>query len=103
MDQLQMRHENTDLANEICRHRIGQLQPEKIFDLRAEDEHSDTTGEPDGYGIGNVFNHRAQASKTHDQEDDSGHDRANEEIAGAVLLADAVKDDTESAGTTSDG
>src|SRR5689334_7237731 len=103
MDQLQIRREDADFANEICGHRSGQLQPKVIVDLSAEDENRNTAGETNRDWIGDEFDHRAQASESHDQEDNSSHDGADEEIAGAVLLADTVNDDDERTRRAADG
>src|SRR5215813_6516279 len=98
-----MGREDVDFAGEIRGDRVGYLEPEVVLDLSAEDENGDAAGEADCDWIRDVFDHRAETGESHDQQDDSCHDCADEQIARAVLLADAVQDNDESAGRAANG
>ena len=70
--------------------------------LGGEDGEGDTAGEAHHDGVGNEADDGAQFENAHQQENDARHDSGDGQSFDAVLLDDAVHDDDERAGGTSD-
>ena len=84
------------LFDELRWHFID-LQTEKILDLRREKQHRNPAGEAHRYGVGNVFDHRAEPGHPHEQQKNAGDDCADCQIIEPVLHPDSVKNNDESA------
>lgn len=98
---MQMAGVGLPLLDEIRGHR-AHLQSEKVLHLTGEDDHRDPRCEACDDGIGNELDQRTHARQPEDHEDGAGDQRADDKSFVAVLCDDAVDDDHERAGGTTD-
>ena len=84
------------LGDERGGHR-AHLQAEEVADLAREDDQRDAGREPDGHGIGDELDRAAHAHEPEDDEDDSGHQRGDEQPVHPVALHHAGDDHDERA------
>lgn len=80
----------------------GHFQPEKVLDLRSENEDGNAGGKTHRYQIGNVFDDCPQPRQARHQQNHSRHDGAYGKILGAVFGVDPVEDDDERPGRPTD-
>lgn len=73
-------------------------QSAEVFNLRAENEDGDAAGKPRRDGVRDIFDHRSQARRTHDEQYHSGHNGTDGKIGGSVLGINAIQNDDERAG-----
>ncbi len=80
----------------------GVVRPREILDLRGGDQQRNAVGESDGDRARDVFDGGAQASKSHDEQQNSGHDPHQREAADSEAGNDAGHDDDKSARGSAD-
>ncbi|MCY1359437.1 hypothetical protein D9M69_460080 [compost metagenome] len=68
--------------------RFGQLQAEQVLDLQGGDDDADAGGEPQGDWIRDELDQPAEACQAHDDQDQPGHQGAEQQSAQAELLGD---------------
>lgn len=85
-----------DLLDEVRRHLLN-VKPENIFELACKNDQRDAGGEADRDRIGDVFDDRAKAERTHEDEHNTGHKGRDGQAVISVLLDDTIDDDDEGA------
>ena len=88
-------------VEEVCRQRVN-MQTEKIFHLRQENQHCNAVGKTNDDRHGNEANQHAQAQHTHEQQPHTREQRRQHQTGHTVLADDAVNDDDESTGRSAD-
>ncbi len=78
-------HQKTHLLQQMLR-RAGQVQAEQILDLQDGDDDADAGGEAQGHRIGHEFDQTSGAQQAQADQDQPGHQRAQQQSAEAVLL-----------------
>ena len=73
------------------------LKAKEILYLAREDDHGDTARESRDHGTRNELDRRSQLGHTHDNEDDTSHERRDCESVDAVFLDDTIDDHDERA------
>ena len=71
------------------------LHAQQVLDLCGEDGDSDTAGETDHDGVGDVLDDGAQTEHAQHDKEHTGHQRGHGQSLHAVLLDDAIDDDDE--------
>ncbi len=80
----------------------GGAEAEEVLDLGGGDQHGDAVGETDDDHAGNEADGGAEASESHDEENDSGHDGDHGKAGHAEAGDDAGNDDDKGAGGPTD-
>ena len=86
-------------VDEVRRY-VGQTETEEIVHLGGENRDGYTRCESDNNRIGDELDDRAEVEQTHNNEDDTCHNRGDSQSGKTILLDDAVDDDNKSAGGT---
>ena len=78
------------------------VEPEEVLDLREQDQHRDAVGEADDDRHGDEADEAAHARDAHGEQQNTGCDRADDEVGDAVLRDDTVHDHDVRAGRPAD-
>ena len=88
-------------VEEVCRQRVN-MQTEKIFHLRQENQHRNAVGKTNDDRHGNEANQHAQAKHTHEQQPQTREQRRQHQTGHTMLADDTVNNDDEGTGRSAD-
>ena len=79
-----------ELREEVRRH-LGDLEPEKVLELRQGDHDGNAVGEPDDDRHRNEPHHLAELEDAHRHQQAAGQHRGDEQVGDAVALDNRVE------------